>query len=307
MKAVFGPIISRRFGISLGVDLSPSKKQCNFDCLYCELKAAKTTESYSEIIPLENLISEVLNALKLHPNIDVLTISANGEPTMYPHLLNFICSIKPHIPKHAKSLILSNGSLFGDSRVQAALSEFDIVKFSLDSIHPISFKKLDRPHKSLDFENIKNGIKSYAKIRQNELVCEILLVKNLNDDRAMLKELADFLREIKVDRIDLNTIDRPSAYKVSALNYDEIAQIAELFGDLNTNIPMRKNTKPNEILNLDEIGLIELLSRREISTQEAKILFAKSTQKLLEKLILERKIEIKQNGNVNFYVTISQN
>ncbi|HHD82106.1 MAG TPA: radical SAM protein, partial [Campylobacterales bacterium] len=97
MNVIFGPVNSRRFGKSLGVDLSPSKKQCNFDCLYCELPAAKTMDSYEDVISVEEIVNAVQSALEEHKDIDVLTITANGEPTLYPHLselMNEINGIK---------------------------------------------------------------------------------------------------------------------------------------------------------------------------------------------------------------------
>ena len=83
---IFGPIPSRRFGISLGIDLSPSKKQCNFDCLYCELEGAKTVEKMDEFPSVEDIIKEIKNSFLIHPKIDVLTLTCNGEPTLYPKL-----------------------------------------------------------------------------------------------------------------------------------------------------------------------------------------------------------------------------
>ena len=103
MNIIFGPVQSRRFGKSLGVDLSPNRKQCNFDCVYCELRGAKSVAQMSDIVPLDLLISETKSALELHKNIDVLTITANGEPTLYPHLADFIATIKPFLPSSKKS------------------------------------------------------------------------------------------------------------------------------------------------------------------------------------------------------------
>ena len=85
---IFGPIPSRRFGISLGIDLSPSKKQCNFDCLYCELEPAKTIEKMDIFPSVEEIISAIKDSFEKHPKIDVITITWKGEPTLYPNLIN---------------------------------------------------------------------------------------------------------------------------------------------------------------------------------------------------------------------------
>jgi len=90
MNIIFGPVASRRFGKSLGVDLSPNRKQCNFDCLYCELKPSKTVEKFEEIIPVETVLEEIKKGIAEHNDIDMLTITANGEPTLYPYLKDLI-------------------------------------------------------------------------------------------------------------------------------------------------------------------------------------------------------------------------
>lgn len=304
MSVVFGPIISRRFGVSLGVDLSPNKKQCNFDCVYCELQPAKsprTLERFDDIVPLNYLLEEVKTALQKAPKIDVLTITANGEPTLYPYLRDFIIQIKPYIPQNAKSLILSNGSLFGDKNIKEALRCFDIVKFSLDSIDTKSFKKVDNPHKNLSLSHIKSGIESYAKERENMLVCEILVVKNINDDRESLLHLADFLRTIKVDRIDLSTIDRPPAYNVKALSYEELFEISKLFSGLFITLPQRKHEK-NLSLHLAKNEVISLLKKRPIDTNEAYNIFDKETLLGIDELLREKIIQRKSVGLIDFYV-----
>ena len=243
MQIVFGPIVSRRFGISLGVDLSPNTKQCNFDCLYCELSPKKTINKYEDVIPVEEIIKEVKEALKKHEKIDVLTITANGEPTLYPHLEEFIRKIKPHIKNNIKTLILSNGSKFGEEKIQNALMHFDIVKFSLDSIDIKQFKKVDRPHNELNLDSILEGIKSFSKIRKNLLICEILFVKNINDNLDSIAHLVEFLKDINVDRVDLSTIDRPPAYSVEPLSFDKLYEISEMFDGLNISLPIRKNVE----------------------------------------------------------------
>ena len=106
MHIIFGPIHSRRFGKSLGVDLSPGKKQCNFDCLYCELDAAKTMDAYDDVVSVEEIATAIKSALKEHQDIDFITLTANGEPTLYPHLSELIDEINS-FKGSIKTLILS--------------------------------------------------------------------------------------------------------------------------------------------------------------------------------------------------------
>ncbi len=114
MQFIFGPVNSRRFGRSLGVDLSPAIKQCNFDCLYCELAPAAPLPKQQSVIEPHLIIKELQK--HLHDNIDVITITANGEPTLYPYLNELIKAIDA-IKKDTKTLILSNGSLLDQKAV----------------------------------------------------------------------------------------------------------------------------------------------------------------------------------------------
>jgi len=123
---VFGPINSRRFGMSLGIDLSPKQKSCNFDCVYCELKGAKPVEEIENPPSIDEIISTLKEALKAHQNIDVITLTANGEPTLYPHLKELIVKVN-ELKGRAKTLILSNGSGARDQKICEALQGLDIL------------------------------------------------------------------------------------------------------------------------------------------------------------------------------------
>ena len=132
---IFGPITSRRFGQSLGIDLSPSSKQCNFDCLYCELKGAKTVNKATNTPTVKEVIAALEVALPTQKNLDVITLTANGEPTLYPDLDTLVEEVLK-IQNRPKLLILSNGSTINDETIQATLSKIDIVKLSLDCVSP---------------------------------------------------------------------------------------------------------------------------------------------------------------------------
>ncbi len=303
-QIIFGPIISRRFGRSLGIDLSPSKKQCNFDCVYCELKKAKPMDSMDEVLPkdfvIESIKSALLDSMALESSaIDVLTFTANGEPTLYPHLYDVISAIKPLVPKDCKTLILSNGSRFKEQK--EALLLFDIVKFSLDGAIESAYKKTDRPQKNLNLEQILEGIKEFARIYKGELVAEVLLVKDFNDSKENLLEIASFLREINVARVDLGSIDRPSAYDVKALDYEVLESFLPYFEGLCVSLPKRKTNINITKQSYDKAALLKLISTRPIEVSEAKILFSKDTLAILENLLESKEICITNSANLRFY------
>ncbi len=303
LPIVFGPVLSRRFGKSLGVDLSPSKKQCNYNCIYCELGKAKPIERMEEVIKVETLISTIQNALNnLTTPIDVLTITANGEPTLYPHLLELIQSIKPFL-KGVKTLILSNGSLFYEPKVQQALKEFDIVKFSLDAIDLKAFERVDKPY-SKDINKILEGILSFSQIYQGQLVAEVLLIKGVNDSANNLKRIATFLKKINIARVDLSTIDRPSSFKAPKLSEDELLKCSLFFEGLCVSLPKRTATQADQAKKLISCGIDELLaliSRRPLSTEEAPLILDPNAFKHLETLLNHKQITIKKVGSLEFY------
>ena len=205
---IFGPIPSRRFGISLGVDLSPGKKQCNFDCLYCELEGAKTVDKMDEYPSVENIINEIKNSFEIHPKIDVITLTANGEPTLYPKLDELINEINK-IKVNTKILILSNGSTIYKKNIFNTLLKIDTVKLSLDCVSEKYFKKLDRTNSSVEIEKIVPAMCEFSKQTKNDLVLEVLFVKDLNDKEDEISLLYKSVLQINPKRIDIGTIDRP--------------------------------------------------------------------------------------------------
>jgi wyosine [tRNA(Phe)-imidazoG37] synthetase (radical SAM superfamily) len=144
MSTIFGPVQSRRFGVSLGIDLSASTKQCNFDCLYCELAPKRAMVHQVSVTPVETIIADLKEALEHHPSIDVITITANGEPTMYPYLDELITQIN-QIKGNIQTLILSNSACLHAPAVFETLLKLDQVKLSLDAATPETFQKIDRP------------------------------------------------------------------------------------------------------------------------------------------------------------------
>lgn len=302
-KIVFGPVISRRFGVSLGVDLSPSGKQCNFDCLYCELVGKKAQETMQEVLHLNDVIKSVKTALVEHPKIDVLTITANGEPTLYPFLYELISEIRTFIPKGISTLILSNGSRFGDLGVQRALELFDIVKFSLDGADEDSFRRVDRPYRNIDLKKLLDGIRDFSSKYKGELVAEVLFVEGINDKAKNIKVLYDFLKDIPIARVDIGSVDRPPAYDVEAISFDRLSEIAKEFEGMFVSLPSRKESIPAIHQRYSKEDLLDFIARRPVSVNECASLFDKDTLAALEYLYTQKQVKIKKVANLEFYTT----
>lgn len=301
-KIIFGPVNSRRFGKSLGIDLSPSKKQCNFDCLYCELKPAKTVDSYSDVLSVENIITTLKNALAKHQDIDVITLTANGEPTLYPYLNELIDEID-RLKGDVKTLILSNGATIDKAEVQEALLKLDTVKLSLDCVDARCLKKLDRASKSIDIENIKRGMLAFKEIYNGALIVEVLFVKNINDDAQNISGLNEYLLKLQPSRIDIGSIDRPPAYDVKGLNYDELLKLSKQF---DTRLPIyivsRKITKI-KAENYSDDEILTTLANRPLTDEDIAILFDKESQERVKELLNMGKLKKIENEGIFFYAT----
>ena len=299
MSHTFGPINSRRFGISLGIDLSTDIKRCNFDCLYCELESSNVVNSHENPALVDDVIKDVQKALEKFNHIDVITITSNGEPTLYPYLDDLVDRLNS-IKKEKKTLILSNASLINQKHIQKILSKIDIVKLSLDSVNEKSFKKIDRQHSDIKLSSIKEGIKEFAKYNSKKLVIEVLFVKDINDSDKDIEELIAFLNQITPSRVDIGTIDRPPAYKVEPILNDKLLQIAKKMDGLNVSIAFKKNDKLKKI-NYSEDEIISFAKRRPISQADLEQLFTQNSRKILENLVENRVLLQKNQNGVNFY------
>ena len=303
---IFGPIRSRRFGTSLGIDLSPSTKQCNYDCVYCELAPTATVDHQNTVLPVETIISEVQKALSVHPDIDVLTLTANGEPTLYPHLNELIDAINM-IKGDIRTLILSNGSTIADPTIQQALAKIDIVKLSLDCATSRCFKRIDRMHEGIDIETIKAGMLAFKEHYRGTLIIEVLIVKGINDRPEEIEALSTFLKQLRPARIDLGTIDRPPAYKVEPVSYETLYALAQRFSpDLPVHITHRKHGTPTPA-SYDDEAILTTLAKRPLTQEDIDLLFDSSSQKRLQKLLDDHRITTRDTHGVKFFTISPKN
>lgn len=303
MNIIFGPVHSRRFGASLGIDLSPSHKQCNFDCLYCELAPAQTMPSQTETVSVNEIMSALKSALDEHQNIDVITLTANGEPTLYPYFSELIDAIDT-IKNTTQTLVLTNSATLTDTAVFNALLKLDQVKLSLDAISPEVFKKIDRPHESIEINALVTALKSFSHTYKGTLFIEILFVYGLNDTDEEIDLLNEVLLDLNATRIDIGTIDRPPAYPVQGISFSELHQIAQKFdATLPINIASRQHAEGCQSA-YSEDEIINTLDKRPLTPEDVDILFDTSSKTRLKKLLDEKIIIQIERSNVLFYIPI---
>ena len=301
-KTIFGPIRSRRFGNSLGIDLSPAVKQCNFDCLYCELAPAATVDKQTTVVSVQTIIKDLQTALDEHRNIDVITLTANGEPTLYPYLDELIDEIDK-IKADKEILILTNSATLADEKVFHTLLKLDQVKLSLDAVTLETFKKIDRPHNGIDINTLTCKVQEFSQKFKGKLYIEILFVYGLNDTKEEVKALNEVLKTLQhVERIDIGTIDRPPAYPVQGISYSELFEIAHMFdATLPVHIASRAHAESCQSSYSDE-EIINTLDKRPLTFDDTALLFDEASQERLKKLIEAGDISINKVGNLEFLV-----
>ena len=300
---IFGPIPSRRFGISLGVDLSPSKKQCNYDCLYCELEGAKTVDKMDTNPSIVEIINAIKESFDKHPKIDVITLTANGEPTLYPNLNELIDEINK-IKGDTKTLILSNGSTIYKKEIYDALLKIDTVKLSLDCVSEKCFKKLDRVNKNVEIEKIIPSMVNFSIETKNDFVLEILFVKDLNDKEDEIVLLYDAVKKINPKRVDIGTIDRPPAYDVKPVSYEFLESVADRFENINTNIIYKNRPKSIQYYDKDEIK--SMLKRRPLTKEDIQNMFDEESKLILNDLLENKFISLVNSSGVEFYKNLQK-
>jgi len=298
VKYIFGPISSRRFGMSLGIDLSPGEKCCNFDCIYCELKKAFKTDKIIHPPKVFDVIVDVKKGLNKY-DVDVVTITANGEPTLYSDLDELVDELNK-IKGEKKLLILSNASTIMKKNVQNALKKLDIVKLSLDSVHSKVFKKIDRPINNIEVEEIIKGIQEFSQIFQGELVIEILVVQGINDKIEEFEALNKVFKQINLARIDISTIDRPPAYNVEPVEYAKLFELSKAIKNQHIFIASRKNLA-NKRESYSKKELLQTFAKRPFSEGDVKNILDEKSRKIFFILVREGLIKERIVANTRFY------
>jgi wyosine [tRNA(Phe)-imidazoG37] synthetase (radical SAM superfamily) len=298
--SIFGPVLSRRFGLSLGVDLvGEGAKKCNYDCLYCELPKGEKVSTIDNPKAPELIALEVKEALAKNPDIDFITLTANGEPTLYPKLYELALMLN-EIKANKKLLILSNGSTICDAEIRKSLRLFDVVKLSLDSALDTSFKKIDRPLETSP-KKLIGCMESFRDEYGGTLVLESLFVKGVNDSKEDVVALNEAYLRIKPDRIDLSTIDRPPAYRVEAVLPERLREIAAMLDkSLMVSIATRKS-ESSKVRSFSKEEIIYSLKNRPFSVFDIEALFDEPSKKVFEEMKKEGLIKEREVAGTTFY------
>lgn len=224
MKYIYGPVPSWRLGRSLGVDLISGEKTCTFDCIYCQL--GKTV---GHIIKRETFVStfEIIKELESLPDmeIDYITLSGMGEPTLAANLGEVISEIKKRFKNGVA--VLTNSSLMYESQVRKELSRADLIIAKLDAPNEKIFQIVNQPTNGIGFRIILEGIRKFNVEYPGKLALQIMFVPQNKDYVA---DLANLAKQINPVEVEINTPLRPC--QIKPLSPEELLKIKEQFSHL---------------------------------------------------------------------------
>jgi len=306
-KHLFGPVPSRRLGISLGIDLVPAKT-CNLNCIYCECgRTTRMTMERREYIPFTSVCAELTRFFNTNSAPDYLTFSGSGEPLLYSRAGELIAWIKERFPA-VPLAILTNGTLFSEAALRQEVHRADVILPSLDAATAAAFKKINRPHPALQIEAIIEGLILLRREYPGKIWLEVFIVPGLNDSKAELNALRQAIVRIAPDVVQLNTLDRPGTVSsIRAATRAELERIADFWRLPAVEIVARSAAAPapRAVRREKESAILETLARRPCTLEDLSAILGMHVNELNKYLgILETagKIHTRRQGGLNFYV-----
>lgn len=306
MRYLFGPVNSRRLGISLGVDLLPYKT-CSLNCVYCE--CGRTTELTAERrvwVPTAAVIDELAAYLAPAPGLDVITFSGSGEPTLHSGIGEIIGWLKQNHPRY-RVAVLTNGTLLEDPAVRRDIARADVVVPSLDAVSETVFERILRPAPGVTAAGVVRGIGALRREYAGTLIVEIFIIPGYNDGDDELRGLADACRAIAPDLVELNRLDRPAAEAwVSRADDGTLERAAALFHPVPVALVGRPGTRGlHEQGRTDLAGAVVATLRRRPSTADDLALALgrppADVLTVLEGLVSSGRVIVETGGRGTFY------
>jgi len=302
---VFGPVPSRRLGLSLGVDLVPFKT-CSYDCIYCQLGRTTTkTIKRDEYVSISEIIESL--KVKLSTKPDYITLSGSGEPTLYSKIGGLIEKIKglTKIPV----AVLTNGSLLWIRDVREQLKDADLILPSLDAGDETHFSYVNRPHPEISFSTMVDGLISFRDEFKGKIWLEVFLIDGVTGTESAIRKIAGIAKEINPDKIQLNTVTRPPTEKFAfEVLKDKLSKWVKHFGK-NAEIiaDFKRISRCNISRQLKSIQdeIIAMISRRPCTSEDISIglsLKRDKTTKYIDDLMKSNKISCVRKGSKIFFL-----
>jgi wyosine [tRNA(Phe)-imidazoG37] synthetase (radical SAM superfamily) len=227
---LFGPVHSRRLGRSLGIDLVPVKT-CSFDCVYCECgHTTRETIERQDFFPIQEVLKELQHYLSFSPELDFITFSGSGEPTLSTSIGEVIRFLKQFFPCY-RVAVLTNGSLLWRADVREELLPADFILPTLSSVFDDTFRKIQRPASGIQVKQVLEGLERFREEYTGEIWLEIFIIPGINTSQRELDGLRAAIGKISPDRVHLNTLDRPGTEDwVRPASPEELERIRKTLG-----------------------------------------------------------------------------
>lgn len=304
-KYLFGPVPSRRLGVSLGIDMVPYKT-CTFECVYCECgRTTNLTKIRNPYVKGEDIIKELKQYLSSKPELDYITFSGGGEPTLNSDIGKIVEFLKKNY--NYRVALLTNGSLFTQKQVRQEVKDCDLIIPSLDAASQEIFEKINRPCPDVKIDDIINGIKQMKREMSGEMWIEVFVVPEMNDTEKELEVLKKALKVINPDKVQLNTLDRPGTEQwVRTDSSDEMEKVKNYLKPLKTEIigKFKTSVASKQRIGDMEDKIISVLERRPCTQKDLTRIFSirpVALEKFLTDLKKRKKIvEIKKENKI-FY------
>ena len=300
---VFGPVLSRRLGLSLGIDLVPFKT-CTFDCIYCQLgRTTNKTLQRKEYVPVDEILGDLERYLKNIPRPDFITLSGSGEPTLHSGLRDIIIGIRTITTLPVA--VLTNGSLFNDKDVREACSLADVVLPSLDAGDEDTFNKINRPAEGLTLHSLIDGLTDFWLDFGGRIWLEVFLVPSVTDNEDSVKKIARLTELFRPHWIHLNTAVRPSTEEsVKPVSDADMKRFARFFKPEAQCVFSSKANHVTPGVPIEKLH--ETLKRRPCTlTDMAGILNVPPVEitKYIEEMMSEGKLDVIRHGENTYFST----
>ena len=301
-RYIFGPVPSRRFGRSLGVDLTPLKT-CSFDCIFCQLgPTPRNTLERREYVSTQAVKEELLRWRNEGGQADVVTLSGSGEPTLHSHFGDVLQFAKREL--FLPSVLLTNGSLLYLPEVREAARHADVAKISLSAWNDASFRNINRPHADLDFERSVQGMREFRRLFSGEIRLEVFLVAGLNDAPEAVDRIATLAESIAPDKIQLNTAVRPPAEStVRPVDRETLDALVARFRP-HAEVIADFSVRPGSVVAVHETDILDMLRRRPCTARQMADIFGmhlNEVAKYTGHLLRENRIQALPRGGEIYY------
>ncbi len=266
-RYVYGPVPSRRLGMSLGVDIVPPKI-CTLDCVYCQV--GRTTEKSTtrrDFLDINAVLAELKDRLAQDVAVDYVTIGGSGEPTLNSRLGDLIDGIR-RITKIPVA-ILTNGTLLYRPDVRADCAKADVVVPSLDAGDAAVFQKVNRPAPDISIDKLVDGMRQFRREYKGQIWLEVFLIEGINTDAEQIAKLKRIIEEVRPDKVQVNSAVRPAAEKgIDAIAEERLAAIAQQLGPHCEVIGAAPPARSDRHVQHTRADVISMLKRRPCSVQD---------------------------------------